>query len=137
MDHDLPQFEPVGLPPPVSNAEILRERQIRSGNSEIGIAEALCLAGNVSAATADINRLLETGTHVQDLQFCLLGAVLSESQDLVRTLLDAGVPACLSNVKPAIEQKSLPILSLFLQHGWNINEREDWCLPPLLSWVRS
>ncbi|KAF2209962.1 hypothetical protein CERZMDRAFT_10564, partial [Cercospora zeae-maydis SCOH1-5] len=65
----------------------------------------------------------------------LLGAVLSGSQELVRMLLDAGVPIDLANVKAAIKQKSLSVLSLCLQHGWSINEAEDWCIPPLLSYA--
>lgn len=133
MDNDLPQFEPVDLPPAISDVQALRDRQLQPENTELANAETLCYSGNVYAATASITRLLQTGTHVQDLQFCLLGAVLSGSQDLVRTLLCAGVPASLVNVKPAIKQKSLYMLSLFLQHGWNINEEEDWCIPPLLS----
>lgn len=133
MDYDLPQFEPVELPPVISDAQALRDRQLQPENTELANAEALCHGGDVRAATASITRLLQTGTHVQDLQFCLLGAVLSESQDLVRTLLGVGVPASLVNVKPAIKQKSLYILSLFLQYGWNINEEEEWCIPPLLS----
>lgn len=133
MDYDLPQFEPVELPPAISDAQVLHARQLQPENTELANAEKLCYDGNVCAATASITRLLQTGTHVQDLQFCLLGAVLSESQDLVRTILGAGVPVSLANVKPAIKQKSLYMLSLFLQYGWNINEEEDWCIPPLLS----
>lgn len=135
MNHDLPQFEPVELPTVSDDAKVLHDRQLRPENTEIANAEALCRAGDVCAATATITRLLQTGTHAQDLQFCLLGAVLSRSQGLVQILLGAGVPASLVNVKPAIKQKSLSMLSLFLQHGWNINEEEDWCLPPLLSLV--
>ncbi|KAK3616232.1 hypothetical protein LTR56_026093 [Elasticomyces elasticus] len=135
MDYDLPQFEPVHLPLVISDAEILCERQLRLENTKIANAEALCYAGDVSAATANITQLLQSGTHVQNLQFCLLGTVLCESQDLVRMLLDAGVPLNLVNVKSAIKQRSLPTLSLFLEHGWDINEREDWCLPPLLSYA--
>lgn len=133
MDHDLPQFEPVPLPVVISDAEALRGRNLRLEDTEVANAEALCHAGNVSAATAKITQLLHDGMRVQNLQFCLLGAVLSGSGDLVKTLLDAGVPVSLVNVKPAIQRKSLQILSLFLQYGWQINESEDWCLPPLLS----
>lgn len=137
MNHDLSQYAQVDLPPAISNAEMLYEQQLRSENNEIANAEALCHGVNDSAATADTTRLLQTGIHVQDFQFCLPGAVLSESQDLLRMLLDARVPTSLINVKSAIEEESLPMLSLFLQDGWSINEREDWCLPPLLSWVGS
>ncbi|KAM3414640.1 Caskin-2 [Cercospora zeina] len=135
MDDDLPQFEAVELPPVVSDAQLLRERQLQPENTEIANAESLCYAGNVCTATASITRLLQLGTHVQDLQFCLLGAVLSGSQELVQVLLDAGVPVDLANVKAAIKQKSLAVLSLFLQHGWSINEEEQWCIPPLLSYA--
>nr|POF13268.1 ankyrin repeat and sam domain-containing protein 1a [Quercus suber] len=135
MDYDLPQFESVGLPSPVSEAKILHDRQLRNENAETANAEALCHAGDVSAGIASITQLLQTGTHVQSLRFCLLGAVLSESEDLVRVLLDAGVPISIVDVKPAIRLKSLPTLSLFLQHGWKINEEEAWCLPSLLSYA--
>ncbi|KAF2773795.1 ankyrin [Teratosphaeria nubilosa] len=135
MDYDLPQFEPVPLPAVIDDAEVLRGRHLRPEDTEIANAEALCHAGDVSAATANINQLLHAGTPVQKLQFCLLGAVLSGSEDLVQMLLNAGVPVSLVNVKPAIKRKSLQILSLFLHYGWNINESEDWCLPPLLSYA--
>lgn len=133
MDDRLPTFEPIGPAPVISDAERLHARQIQPENPEIAKAEALCLAGDVDAATASVTKLLQTGTQSGSLQFCLLGAVLSRSEDLVRILLDAGVPVNLVNIKPAIENKSRPILSLFLQQGWDINEEEQWCLPPLLS----
>ena len=98
MDHDLPQFEPVALPSVVSDADILRERRLRPEDTDIANAEALCYAGEVAAATAEITQLLQAGTHVERLQFCLLGAVLSGSQELVRTLLDAG---CLLYTSPS------------------------------------
>lgn len=135
MDYDLPKFEPVALPSVVSDVQVLRDRQLRPENIDIARAEALCHAGDASAATAEITQLLRAGTNVQTLQHCLLAAVLAGSQNLVRTLLDAGVPVRLVNVKAAIDQKSPRILGLFLQHGWNINESEEWCLPPLLSCV--
>ncbi|KAK3703395.1 hypothetical protein LTR37_014501 [Vermiconidia calcicola] len=136
MDDDLPDFEHVeliDLPEAISDAEIMRNRQLEPKNIEMANAELLCHAGDVSGATAQITRLLQTGTHVQSLQFCLLGAILSGSEDLVRMLLGAGVPASMVNEQAAIKQKSLPMLSLFLQHGWDINEEEAWCLPSLLS----
>ncbi|KAK3720450.1 hypothetical protein LTR37_003863 [Vermiconidia calcicola] len=136
MDDDLPDFEHselIELPPAISDADFLRNRQLRPENTEIANAELLCHSGDVSGATADITRLLQTGTHVQRLHFCLLGAVLSGSEELVRLLLGVGLPVSMDNVKPAIKQKSLPMLSLFLQHGWNINEEEAWCVPSLPS----
>lgn len=137
MDSEWPQFDLVELPPAKSDAQIMRDhlqdRQLELENTELANAETLCYSGNVSAATAAITRLLQAGQHASGLQYCLLGAVLSESQDLVRILLGAGVPASLVNIKPAIKQKSLHILALFLQHGWNINEEEGWYIPPLLS----
>lgn len=133
MDDGLPTFEPVGPAQVISDAERLHARQIRPENPELAKAEALCLAGDVDAATVSVTELLQTGTQSGSLQFCLLGAVVSRSEDLVRMLLDAGVPVNLMNIKPAIENRSRPILSLFLQHGWDINEEEQWCLPPLLS----
>lgn len=133
MDQDLPQFEHVPLPAVISDAELLPRRKLRPEDTELANAEGLCHAGDASAATAKITQLIHAGMDVGKLQFCLLGAVLSGSEDLVQTLLNAGVPVGLVNVKPAIKQKPLKILSLFLQHGWKINEIEDWCLPPLLS----
>ena len=126
MDHDLPQFEPVPLPAIRSAAGSLRGRHLRPRDTEIANAEALCHAGDASAATANITQLLHAGIRAENLQFCLLGAILSGSEDLVQTLLDAGVPVRLVNVKPAIKRKSLPILSLLLQYGWKINKSEDW-----------
>lgn len=133
MDDALPIFEPISPAPVISDIEILHARQSNPDNPEVAKAEALCLAGDVDGATAIVNKLLQTGTHPESLQFCLLGAVLSSCEHLVRTLLNTGVPVNLTNIKSAIESSSLPILSLFLQQGWNINEEEQWCLPPLLS----
>ena len=136
MDDDLPLvevIEMVGPPNPISDAEILRRRQLQPENSDIAAAEALCTAGHVPAATASIKRLLQTDTRPRQLSYCLLGAILAWSDDLVQMLVDAGVPPNLGDVKAAIRQNSPPMLALFLQHGWNINEQEDKFLPPLLS----
>lgn len=129
----LPTFEPVRPAVVISDAEMLRTRQIQPENPEIARAEALCLAGHVEAARTSVTELLQNGTRTANLQYCVLGAVISRCEDLVRFLLDAGVPVNLVNIKSAIENKSLPILSLFVQKGWNINEEEQWDLPPLLS----
>ncbi|KAK6401213.1 hypothetical protein LTR81_023639, partial [Elasticomyces elasticus] len=63
MDYDLPQFEPVDLPLIISDAEILCERQLRLENTDIANAEALCYAGDASAATANINVPLHVASH--------------------------------------------------------------------------
>lgn len=135
MDEDLPKFEPVGPPLVVSDEQILHDRQLQLKDTGLAKAEALCHAGDALAASTEISQLLQAGTDVQNLQFCLLGAVLAGSQALVWTLLHAGVPVRLVNIKPAIRRRDLAMLCLFLQHGWDINESEDWCIPSLLSCV--
>lgn len=135
MDDNLPKFESVGPPLVVSDEQILHDRQLQLTDTGLAKAEALCHAGDALAASTEISQLLQAGTDVQNLQFCLLGAVLAGSQALVWTLLHAGVPVRLVNIKPAIRRRDLAMLCLFLQHGWDINESEDWCIPSLLSCV--
>jgi hypothetical protein len=45
------------------------------------------------------------------------------------------VPVRLEVVKAAIARESVLLLSLFLEYRWNINEEEEWCIAPLLSYV--
>jgi hypothetical protein len=135
MDDDLPVFDepPIPLPSEISPVERLQRRQDQPTDPDIATVEALCQAGDVPAASAAISRLLESGTHAGDLQYCLLAAIVSGSEGLVRQLLEAGTSITVPNTQAAIEYKRIPILSLFLQYGWDINKEEDWCLPGLLA----
>jgi hypothetical protein len=127
------------LPPPrLTPEEELRQRQLEPDNPEIARAEALCQAGDVPAALAAIKQLLQKDTYLGKLQCCILAAIVSGSTDIVRLLLDSGLWVNVPNTKAAIEYKRIPILDLFLQHGWDINEDEAWCGPPaLLGYVIS
>lgn len=87
-------------------------------------------------APGDVHDLLQTGTNPRDLQAYLTKAARAAQEDVVEMLLSVGVPVSLTAVKAAIAKESIPMLSLFLKHGWDINEEEQWCIPSLLSYVR-
>ena len=132
MDNDLPQLEPIEDLPVCSDAEI---RRLRLGpiSPLMRTAEAECRAGDTDRAIESVQRLLQAGMHVEDLQVCLLEAVQCGNEDVVQMLLFLGVPVRLETVKAAINQGSTPLLSRFLDYGWNINEAEAWCLPEVLG----
>lgn len=134
MDDTLPVFEPVEDLPVLSSSEA---RYLLFGpvDPDIERAEQACRSGDVHQATLCIGRLRQTGTPVESLQTCLLGAVETESHGLVRMLLSAGVPITSLVIEPTLRQNSRPILSMFVEHGWDINEEEAWCIPPWLSYV--
>ncbi|CZT15072.1 uncharacterized protein RCC_00976 [Ramularia collo-cygni] len=156
MDHDSPPLDPFAMPrledlppfdmslfegsqpipPPkvVSDEQHIRNRLLQPW-TELTKAESLCYAGDVCAATTTINHILDKGTQPDELHYCLLAAILAGSESLVRVLLDNGVPIDSQNIKAAIRRKSSTMLSLFLHHGWDVNEQEDWCTPPLLEYA--
>lgn len=94
------------------------------------------MADDADCAFASVQDLLDTGTDPRDLQICLSRAAQSGHEDLVQMLLSIGVPVYLEAVKVAITKDSTRRLSMFLEYGWDINEEEAWCVPPLLSYVR-
>lgn len=130
---ELPVFEPIE-DLPLNGVET---QLLTSADPNIRVVEATCMAGDADGASAGIQRLLQTGTNPHDIQVCLTRAVQSGQEDLVQMLLSVGVPVGVGAVKAAIAKESVLLLSLFLKHGWNINEEEAWCIPPLLSYVRS
>lgn len=131
---EMPDFEPTEDTGPAYGKDMQSPVSL---NVHIGAVEALCMADNTDRASAEVQDLLQTGTNPQDLQVCLRTAAQFGREDLVQMLLSAGVPISLGAIKAAITKDSVAMLSLFLQHGWNINEEEAWCIPPLLSYVRS
>ncbi|KAF2770791.1 ankyrin [Teratosphaeria nubilosa] len=82
-----------------------------------------------------IKGLLERGITAHQLQTCLLRATESQRCEIVELLLRSGVPLSSLSlpVEPALQRCSFDILSLFLKYGWDINEEQEWCTPPLLS----
>lgn len=124
---------PPSPPEEIDHAVTLDALIRMHGNAQTEPAERLCQAGEVPAAKAEITRLLQKGIEPRNLKWCLYGAVLNECEDLVSMLLRVGVPWKPPDIKPAVAVKSLSILSLFLLHGWNINEEESFHVPPLLA----
>ncbi|KAM3417822.1 hypothetical protein BST61_g6047 [Cercospora zeina] len=130
---ELPVFEPVKDSPSSDGEEVTQS--LISIDPKTRAVEAACRAGNADGAFAHVQHSLQTGTDPQDFQGCLTVAAQSGQEGLVQMLLSAGVLASQWAVKAAIKQDSVALLSLFLEHGWNINEQEAWCLPPLLSFA--
>lgn len=129
---EMPVFgPPVDLPPFYSEPT----QELISSDPSMRVAEAACMADDADRAFASVQDLLDTGTDPRDLQICLSRAAQSGHEDVVQMLLSIGVPVYLEAVKPAITKESTRLLSMFLKHGWNINEEEAWCIPPLLSYV--
>lgn len=126
---ELPIFEHVEDSP----SHGVETQPLMASDPDIRAFEAICNAGGGDRAS--VQHLLHTCTNPRDLQACLTRAAQSGQEDLVQTLLSAGVPPSLGAVKAAIARESVLLLSLFLKHGWNINEEEAWCIPPLLSYV--
>jgi len=60
--------------------------------------------------------------------------VESEDIDILDYLLDMEVPFTLLQIEIAIRKKSIPMLDMFLRHGWDINEPGSWTTPPLLRY---
>ncbi|CZT19206.1 uncharacterized protein RCC_05052 [Ramularia collo-cygni] len=129
---ELPVFEPIGEPPSFVGVET---QLPVSADPDIRVIEAMCMAGDSDCASAGIQKLLQAGTNPQDIQICLTRAAQAGRGDLVQMLLSVGVPVSLGAIKAAITKESFQLLSLFLKHGWNINEEEAWCIPPLLSFA--
>jgi hypothetical protein len=128
---ELPIFEPIEDSAPSDGVD--DTQFLYSSDPDFRAIEAAWQEGATDRASAGVHYLLQIGTDPRDMQMCLAGAARYGQEDLVQMLLSVGVPVCLGAVKAAIVQESTPLLSLFLQYGWNINEEEDWCIPPLLS----
>lgn len=137
LDDELPiSDQPFPSPRCIRDSERLHNLQHIPENAQTANTEALCHAGNVVDAKAAVTALLEDPANnvaPERLEFCLLGAIVAGNVELVKWLLDAGVPAGVSNAKAAIRKKSAPMLSLFVQHGLRINEPESPMHPPLLA----
>lgn len=130
---EMPVFgPPVDLPPFYSEPT----QELISSDPRMRVAEAACMADDADCASARVQDLLDTGTDPRDLQICLSRATQSGHEDLVQMLLSIGVPVSLEAVQVAITRESTWLLSMFLEYGWDINEEEAWCVPPLLSYVR-
>lgn len=134
MDDVLPNFKPVENSPVLSSAE-MQHLLFKPTDRRLENAQQACKSLDVCRASLTIQHLQRAGIPAEDLQLCLLGAVESEAYDLIRVLLLAGVPLSALVIKPALEQNSLRTLSMFREHGWEINREEAWCIPPWLSYV--
>ena len=65
----------------------------------------------------------------------LIEVVENEDIDILDYLLHQGVPFELLQIEIAIQKKSIPMLDIFLRHGWDINEPESWTTPPWLRYL--
>ena len=95
-------------------------------------AREACKSGDVRRASLYIHDLQSGGIRIEYLQLCLLDTVETEAHQPIRMLLVAGVPLSETVIKPALWRNSLRILSMFTEHGWDINCEEAWCIPQWL-----
>lgn len=63
----------------------------------------------------------------------LFNAVQNRHKAVVTYLLSEGVIVEPSHVKVTILNKDTAILELFVESGWDINERMEWAFPPPLA----
>jgi len=132
MSDTLPSFEPAEDCPAISGAETRRLLSDPMG-VEVEEARQACKSGDVRRASLFIDDLQRDGMKIENLQLCLLDAVESEAHEVIRMLVIAGVPLSKMAIKPALLRNSLRFLSMFTEHGWDINCEEAWCIPPWLS----
>jgi hypothetical protein len=117
------------IPPP--EEEKLGERW--SEDPVIASVEADCATGDMSRATAGIQRLLDMGTDPRRLGSCCNKAAKSGNVELVRYILQIGVRISNTAIKDAIRNNRTDLLSLYQEFGWDLNQEESWTQPPLLA----
>ncbi|KAK0257801.1 hypothetical protein LTS09_007415 [Friedmanniomyces endolithicus] len=127
----LPDLPPIDALPSLTGERI--ECTFQSSNPKIAAIEAEYRAGDLSHLSSDIDELMREGTSAQYLQTLLLHAANLGDVLVVKKLLSVGVPISTNMISPAIRQRSLELLSLFLEYGWDINREVGWCYPPPLS----
>lgn len=66
----------------------------------------------------------------------LIAAIEKQNLSVVRFLLcQQGVAPRWFSANAALVNRDTTILQLLLDHGWDINEQQSWCEPPLLGRV--
>lgn len=126
----LPTLDPVDRLPALSMSIELPE----AGDSDL--QEAICALKNGDlTATKKTTMKIRNDEDAQSrrLQYCLLQAVHTNNDSVVREVLSRGTTISKDALEAAIRAKALPLLSLFLEFGWNINKPLGSWQPPCLS----
>ncbi|KAK0278436.1 hypothetical protein LTR35_009175 [Friedmanniomyces endolithicus] len=126
----LPQLDPIERLPTVR----MKNETPEAGDPDL--QAAICAIENADlAATKRVTSRIRNadGAYSRRLQYCLLRAVQSENDSLVREILSRGVRVSKETLKAAIRVKALPLLSSFRESGWDINEPLGPWQPPCLS----
>lgn len=132
MGDDLPVFETVDPPPIYTQAE-LQAASVDQVDPKLREAILSCRAGDPERASSSGSQLLREGVQADELNACLHGAAYSGNGEVVRMLLSAGVPGSLFAAPIAVKANSPSALAVLVRRNWDLNEEEDWCLPPLLG----
>jgi hypothetical protein len=86
--------------------------------------------------TTPLERLIETlDPSVNDLRPGLWVAIKHNHLNMVRYLLERGVSADGSAVKKAIEARSIPVLEILREFGWEVNMKLGDIAMTALKWV--
>lgn len=72
-------------------------------------------------------------SNISDLYRTMLNAIWEGGTEFVSILMDSGLPMHYIYAKQAIHSRSKPILAVFLQHGWDINQPISGTEPPILG----
>ena len=76
---------------------------------------------------------LPSERHYDDVAYSLFLAVKHNRVPVAAYLLSQGIPMQMRHFELAVEQKSYPLLQLFLDSGWCINEPLSRDTPPALT----
>lgn len=126
----LPEFTPISAFPAINKNEF--EAMFRCNDPALAAAIERCKQGDEIALLL-VQDLIKSGVLPEDLQNCLVNATSARCKSLVQGLLVLGIPIAPKAINLAIALKALDILSLFVAHGWNLNNAEEWCYPPPLA----
>lgn len=131
---DLPHFESADAFPKVDCAALSRLLPT-ADFTQLKSVEAQLAVGKDDAAVAHVRELVQSGKSPGNLRLCLLESVRDRNERLAQVLVSGGAKFDVEVVKAAILNEALPLLSLLRRCGWDVNEPEAWCLPPLLSYA--
>ena len=113
--------------PPHPNCD-LEIQQLEKASSEGGLPTVQRIFDSLRGSPAGEFWLKGPGSS-------LLFAVQDRRNTTVEYLLSQGVLLDINHVGAAIRNKDKAMLELFLKHGWDINERTEWAVPPPLALV--
>jgi hypothetical protein len=123
--------------------ELAVDQQVTRMQSEPGSSSSMDLEALefavIAGDSAQVQTLLSTWPEqeienqpMNSLKKFLVDAIRAKDVRIVELLLAKRTLFDLSHVQLAIEMRSIPILQLFFEHGWNINESVDWATPPTI-----